>query len=520
MVPLLSVGAFGRDSPSPPRRRGRNPSPAFGALCGGPQRISKLGVLTLLLLVAFLLRVVYLAHDRFHADEALYAGWALRILDGDPLLLDVPVDKPPLYLYTLAASMRVFGRSEVAARLPSLAASVTGIALVYRLGRTLYGRRTGLWAALFVCLSPFDILFARTAFTDPLLVLWVLVAGNAIVSDRWLGAGLAMGLAFATKQHAIALLALVPLLGWASGSLFGSSRKGCIHRILASLLGMSIPCSLVTWWDSARWAIRPGYWQQSVLSYGGLTWAEPARWDARLLEWGSWARYLVGSPLLYLLLLVGAVVLLVRGWRDQRGSALTWLDTLLAGYAVCYIGLHTVLAFSIWDRYLLPLVPLAALLLARVLEGGADWLARGRAGARLFVLCSAVVVLVALLAGGKAALNGYPVGGEHWAYQGLDRVAAYLKQHAAPDAVVYHHWLRWHYTYYLYDTDFELRWWQSSTHLRREALRTPAREQYVVLPDWGTLDPRAEDITLEPVYETRRRDGSTSFRVYRIRLAP
>jgi 4-amino-4-deoxy-L-arabinose transferase-like glycosyltransferase len=79
------------------------------------------------LLLAFALRVTFLTQERFHADEALYAGWALRILDGDPFLLEVAVDKPPLYLHTLAASMRAFGRSEVAARLPSLAASTLGI---------------------------------------------------------------------------------------------------------------------------------------------------------------------------------------------------------------------------------------------------------------------------------------------------------------------------------------------------------------------------------------------------------
>ena len=72
-------------------------------------------LLVLLLLGAFALRTHYLTHDRFHADEALYAGWALRILDDDPLLLTEPVDKPPLYLYLLAGSMRLFVTSEVAA---------------------------------------------------------------------------------------------------------------------------------------------------------------------------------------------------------------------------------------------------------------------------------------------------------------------------------------------------------------------------------------------------------------------
>jgi hypothetical protein len=128
-----------------------------------------------------------------------------------------------------------------------------------------------------------------------------------------------------------------------------------------------------------------------------------------------------------------------------------------------------------------------------------------------------LVCLAALWTGGRGAINGYPVGGEHWAYQGLDQVAAYLKENAPPDAVLYHHWLRWHYTYYLHGTDFELRWWESAEHLQREVLRTPERTQYIVLPDWRTLEPAAPGLEFVPVYETRRRDGTVSLRVYIVR---
>ena len=126
------------------------------------------------------------------------------------------------------------------------------------------------------------------------------------------------------------------------------------------------------------------------------------------------------------------------------------------------------------------------------------------------------MVFLLLLPAWTAAHNGYPVGGEHWAYQGLDQVVAYLQENAPGDAVLYHHWLRWHYTYYLHDTEFELRWWQSGEHLRREATRTPERAQYIVLPDWRTLEPHAEGIHLRPLYQTRRRDGSVSLRLYRV----
>jgi hypothetical protein len=515
--------------------------------------IPSAALLTAILLLGFALRVVYLTTDRFHADEALYAGWALLIPDGDPLLLSVPVDKPPLYLYALAGSLRVFGRSEVAARLPSLASSVLGIALLYRLGRRLYGQGAGTLAALFLALSPFDILFARTAFTDSMLVMWMLAALYAVSKGRWFVTGLALGLAFATKQHALFLAPLVIAVGWMrpgtsregscatasclpdppdARSSAGAIRRERIRReakgLLACALSFALPLSGVIAWDSTRWADRPGYWHQSALSYGGLVWAPFAEWGERLVEWAGWSRYLAGSPVLALLLVAGITALLAHGWRRHPGDRRTWLDTTFAAYALGYLVAHIVLRFSVWDRYLLPLAPLAALLLARIVVWIGQGARRGSDQSRqetapthpllraLRVSVVSLLLLSALLSAWRAAHNGYPVGGEHWAYQGLDQVAAYLRQNAPPGAVIYHHWLRWHYTYYLYDAGFELRWWESGDHLRREALRTPERAQYIVLPDWRTLEPDAEGIAFQPVYEARRRDGSVSLTVYRV----
>jgi 4-amino-4-deoxy-L-arabinose transferase-like glycosyltransferase len=522
---------------------------------------SKHLTLTAILSVALALRVVYLAADRFHADEALYAGWALHILDGDLFLLTVPVDKPPLYLYALAASMRLFGRSEVSARLPNLAASLLGIALMYRLGRRLYGSKTALGAALFVALSPYDILFARTAFTDPILVLWMLTALCAVAAGRWFWAGVTMGLAFATKQHAVALVPLVLVVGWVQAARSNPMPRQALRTfsldLLASLLGFSIPFALVTWWDAQRWAVRPGYWRQSAMSYGGLLWATPAEWGERLVAWVRWARYLVGSPLLYVLLAIGGGALLAHRWRHQSGERQTRLDTALAGYGLGYVFFHTIVQFSVWDRYLLPLVPVVGLILgrivmhrwkplprkARALRGSpakddpweqparavdcpqdtltGDYPLQAQTAARgykprLRDVWTVVVCMAALFSGIKAAFNGYPIGGEHWAYQGLDQVVAYLIENASSDAVLYHHWLRWHYTFYLHGTDFELRWWESGEHLRREATRTPDREQYIVLPDWRTIEPEAEGITFDPIYEAHHNDGSISLTLYRI----
>ena len=460
------------------------------------------GLFVLILLLALALRVIYFTHDRFHADEALYAGWALRILDDDPLLLNQPVDKPPLFLYALAGAFKLFGPNQVAARWINLACSMIGIALVYHLSDTpplstppTSGKdKRGIWAALFLACSPFDILFARTAFTDSLLVMWWLAALVAAARGRWSWAGLLSGLAFAAKQHAVMLIPLVWIIGIQHTR--QPRLRFAIRSFVAFGVGFLIPWGLVTWWDAARWAIRPGYWDQSFLSYGGLRWAAIADWPQRLVEWLGWARYLTGGWGLGLLFVAGTVGL-AAGQEKSRRSAAAWVFFILG-----YIIIHIVLNFSIWDRYLLPLAAPVALL-------GAQGIAQVqcRVGHHRYTknILSAALVLLAALVGLRAAFNGYPIGGEHWAYQGIDEIAAYLKDNARPGAALYHHWLRWHYSYYLHGVDLDLRWWRDGAHLRREACRTaPTREQYIVLPDWRPLDPAIAGVRFEPILQSER----------------
>ena len=260
------------------------------------------------------------------------------------------------------------------------------------------------------------------------------------------------------------------------------------------------------------------------MSYGGIAWAPPGEWIERLGEWLSWAWYLLPSPLWMGALVGGTALLLAQGWRRRPRSRELWLDITLVVYATGYLIAHTVLGFGIWDRYLLPLVIPTALLLSRVAVYVPSWCAAilptTKALGRARTVWILLAIAFAIVPAWKAAHNGYPVGGEHWAYQGLEQVVAYLQAHAPPDAVIYHHWLRWHYEYYLHGTDYELRWWESGEHLYREATRTPERTQYLVLPDWGEPRPDVQGIALIPVYEARRADGSISMRVFRVRVLP
>jgi len=477
-----------------------------------------------LLLIGLAARLSPLTANRFHQDEAIYSYWGRLIASGqDPLLITYPVDKPPLLPYLLALIFRVFGVSEVTARLPGVAASVLTIALTYGLARRVYGAGPALVAAAIMALSPFNILFAPTAFTDPLLVMWVVAALWCAVGARWFWAGVFLGLAMATKQQGVLFAPLVLAGGaafWVSGSKFRVWRE-----LAAFGAGFALPMAAVTLWDAQRWHVQPSYFEKGLTSYGGLMLAPFAEWGKRCGEWLVWLRYVTASPVLNLVLLVGVPLLLWASRREVRTSPAARFDFVLAGFVILYLLAHWLLTFNVWDRYLLGLVPLLAMLLGRVV-----WLAGrllsgvgvGRAASPAYKI-SATALVVILLAhpAWQAAHSGYPVGGDHWAYDGIDAVADYLREEMPPGSALYHRYLGWHYLFYLFDVPVDLRWYSSPSRLAQDAQHKSDVPRYVALPGWKPRLPvqaalRRVGLTLRPLFRTVRADGTMSFTVYRI----
>ncbi len=82
-------------------------------------------------------------------------------------------DKPPLMYWMAAASMKVLGPYDWAARLP-LSLCVLGLFFsVYALGKRLYGERGGFYAALVMATSLGPYLFTRFYIPDILNALWM-----------------------------------------------------------------------------------------------------------------------------------------------------------------------------------------------------------------------------------------------------------------------------------------------------------------------------------------------------------
>jgi len=205
----------------------------------------------------------------------------------------------------------------------------------------------------------------------------------------------------------------------------------------------------------------------------------------------------------------------------------TRVDVILAVYTAGYLALHFAATLQPWDRYLLPILPWVCVLAARGLVLGWERL-RGRSERQRTLRAGALLVLVPALlyASWLGAAGRLPVGSDHGAYAGLDRVVALLRQQPA-DAVIYDRWLGWHYDFYLFDAPQERRWWGSGWKLADDAADTaltePERGQWVVLPDWETsaaeelqLPLASRGLALVEVRRIYRPDNTRSFTLYRI----
>jgi 4-amino-4-deoxy-L-arabinose transferase-like glycosyltransferase len=481
-------------------------------------RPNRLHVAASLALVAFYFRAAPLLQNRFHPDEALYATFARLIASGrDPLLSTIVVDKPPLPFYLMAVSLSVFGGTELAARLPTLFASLLTIPILYQLGRSLYNTSTGLFAALLLAASPMAILFAVTLFTDTLLAAFLLLCLLFITRRRWFYAGLAFGLAFACKQTALFFVPLILILAIIQFALTPSLPRSRTS-ILRAILDFALPCLLCTIaifvWDSVRHA-PISFWTQG---YSDNNPGRLVRSNEIWPRWWAWLdllQYLIGSPILSILFILVLPILLILHPRTLAAL----YDHLLTGFVLTFLAGYWLLAFNVWDRYLVILTPVIALLTGRILSVLENKLRPPLHSALPALL---LTILCLLSPAFTASQSGYPIGGDHGAYDGIDKIATALKT-VPPGSVLYDHWLSWELGFYLFDGPVYIAWMpgpgQLADDLRAFGNKSP---RYIVSPSWESfteMQTAIEDagFKTEVLQQTYRRDGSLSFTLYQIR---
>lgn len=474
-----------------------------------------------LLLSAWALRLPLVLETPLHPDEALYGYWGLLIGRGRDLwLTSSTVYKPPLLPYLVSAFQLVFGNTTLALRLTGLLAGLLTVPLVGALARTLYGDLwTGAAAMVAVALSSFAVAFSGTAFPDPVMVALGLGGCLAAARRHWRCAGLLAGLSFATKQTGLAWLPLVLGIALAQGVRPARQLPGFV------ILWVS-PAILAFVWDGVRVALgADSFWSAGIVGYGGLRLIWPHELWPRFEAWAGLMGSLFESPVVNAFLLLGLAFLFWRAlFRDPR-TRCAFFDQLLISFCLFYLLLHWLVAFPTWGRYLLPLVPILAVLLGRVTREVVDlWSTRLKRSPRPAL--SAMLLALFLVAPAYEARAGRsPVAEAQTAYRGAEDVISFLSE-MPEGSVVYHHWLGWHYHYALFDTAVYLAYWPTPTWLAQDVQAFGTREpRYVAFPGWESPARVARALNdvgyaLEPLLTVTGNGGDPSFVVYRIVPTP
>jgi 4-amino-4-deoxy-L-arabinose transferase-like glycosyltransferase len=461
-----------------------------------------------------------LAQDvRFHPDEALYVTYARRVaLHGDLLLSDAPLDKPPLTIAAIALSFSSFGPGEFAARLPSFFASLLTLATLHALTHRLYKTASGAnITILLLALSPLDLAFAATAFLDPLLTLWLIIALLAASHDRWRIGGIAFALALATKQSALFFAPLIVAIGVGRVARSGWTWRDLWHRLCRFAIVVIIGALLLALWSAAR-AAPIDFWTLGALNNDPGRLIRANELLPRLVRWLDLLTNVTGFGPLLLLMYIPLLQAIFR----PRPSRRTLIDLILLSSVLAYFFAYWLIALNTYDRYLHPLGSLVLLLIGRAIiktsftfSPPLHSLERGLGGEvnkPLFLL-----TLILILPYTLTALRGeLTIGGDRGQHIGIDRLAVTLNM-LPKGSIVYDYWLGWELGYYLGDQPAVQVVFQPSPQGLMRSVCGSTTESYFVGPSseieawlWPLLD-RGGSAAL--MFEDR-------FRLYRLSCEP
>ncbi|MDQ2801039.1 MAG: glycosyltransferase family 39 protein [Armatimonadota bacterium] len=274
-------------------------------------------------------------------------------------------DKPPLFYWLTALSMRGFGVSEFAARLPSALLSVALVAVTYALARRAYPQtpRGGLWAsfALATCVQFF--LLARAAVTDMTLAVALTGALLALYvwmqtdRGRWIAlAGALTGLAALTKGP----VALV-LIGVQTIAYLCLTRQA--KRLLSpALWGGFALCLLVGLpWFLLMIHLHGKLFIDGFLEANNVTRYLQAEHKETSPFW-FFLPVLLGGFFPWSLALPGALALAWRQGREAWRAQVTDNPTLFLGLWIVLVFVFFSASQSKLITYIFPLYPAAAVL--------------------------------------------------------------------------------------------------------------------------------------------------------------
>jgi hypothetical protein len=251
-------------------------------------------------------------------------------------------DYPSLIFMALAPTqIGIDEPSYGAARVVAVLVGFLGVAAAWWLGRVAYGTSAGITGAVGVAVATTEVAYSRMAVTDVFLTLGVTATLALLVSGRLEWAGVAAGLA-ASAKYPGALLA-VPIVVAGLGAW---RRVGVSLGIAAAAFVLTSPFVVIH--AGAAWSDFHRVQQLAQDGWLGFENDPPTPLAFGLRLWET-----LGP-----VVLVAAAGVVIAALRRRRG------DLILLSFAAVY-ALSLLPSHAHFDRYVLPLVPVLAVLAGR-----------------------------------------------------------------------------------------------------------------------------------------------------------
>jgi hypothetical protein len=288
--------------------------------------------------VALAFRVASFFHYRFDSDEPQHLHVAWGWTAGLVQYRDLFDNHAPLFHMLSAPLLAALGeRADILLwmRAPMLVLFAVVVASTYAIARRLYSSRVALWSALLLALFPPFFFKSLEYRTDNLwnalwCVAFTLIASRARTRARAFVVGLLLGLAFCVSLKTVLLVGALAITAVIL-------RRISLTTALPAVIGCLVPPALLAGWFAAA-----GAWKDLVyctITFNTL--AERTHW------------YVTAARIFW------PVAIVVIFWQARRRDA-----TLLPAYLAVFIATLTGVWVLVSPRDFLPVMPVAAILLA------------------------------------------------------------------------------------------------------------------------------------------------------------
>lgn len=160
--------------------------------------------------------------------------------------------KSAVYVYLLIPFITVFGMNEWAVRLPAAIAGIFSVYLTYLIGKKIYGEKTGLYAALFMAVSPWALMLSRPGFEANVALTLILAGVCLFLENKIYVSAVLLGLAPHTYNSAKIVVPLLILFLVLQSRIYRSPKKILMFSAILILFALPLLYNLLSGVSAAR----------------------------------------------------------------------------------------------------------------------------------------------------------------------------------------------------------------------------------------------------------------------------